>query len=86
MSEQSCSTCRFWSPTEAGVQFGADGPVVGRCDPAGSDDAWCPEIATWPAVALSWDGDSKGDTGAILLTNATFRCAAWSARGDGHGE
>jgi len=86
MSDKTCSTCRFWTPTEAGVRFGADGPVVGRCDPAGSDDAWCPEIATWPALALSWDSDGPGDAGAILLTNAGFGCVAWSARGDGHGE
>jgi hypothetical protein len=35
-------------------------------------------------VALSWDGDGPGDAGAILLTNASFGCIAWSARGEDH--
>jgi len=84
MAEKTCATCRFWTPTEAGGQFGGEA-IVGRCDPVGSDDAWCPEIATWPCVALSWDGDGLGDTGAILVTNASFGCVAWSARGEDHG-
>lgn len=83
MLERNCSTCRFWSPTEAGTRFGDDEPVVGRCDSAESDETWCQEIATWPAVALSWDGDSKGDTGAILLTNAGFGCSEWRSRAEG---
>ena len=81
MVEKTCATCRFWSPTEAGVQFGGEA-IVGQCGPAASDEAWLPEIFAWPAVALSWDSDGPGDAGAVLLTNASFGCMAWSARGD----
>ena len=80
MSDKTCATCRFWSPTEAGVQFGD--AIVGQCGPAASDEAWLPQVFAWPCVALSWDGDGPGDAGAILLTNAGFGCAAWSARGE----
>ena len=83
MVEKTCATCRFWTPTEAGGQFGGDA-IVGQCSPAGSDDTWLPEVFTWPAAALSWDGDGPGDAGAILLTNASFGCIAWSARGEDH--
>ena len=34
----------------------------------------------YPCVALSWDGDNQGDTGAIRLTNASLGCAAPSVR------
>lgn len=83
---RACYTCRFWTPTERVEEFGDDDPVVGRCDPAGSDYNWSPGMPTWPAVALSSDGESGGGTGAILLTNAGFGCSEWRARADGDDE
>jgi hypothetical protein len=84
MSQKTCATCRFWSPTEAGTEFG--GALVGQCVPGGSDKGWVPQMFTLPAVALSWDKDSPWQPGAILLANARFSCVAWSARGGDHGQ
>jgi hypothetical protein len=78
MSEKTCATCRFWSPTEAGTEFGD--ALVGQCLPAGSDNGWVPQMFTWPAVALSCDEDNPWQPGAFLLTNASFGCVAWRAR------
>jgi hypothetical protein len=80
MSEKTCATCRFWSPTEAGTEFGD--ALVGQCLPAGSDNGWVPQMFTWPAVALSCDEDNPWQPGAFLLTNASFGCVAWRARDD----
>jgi hypothetical protein len=67
-----CHNCRFWAPTQVNDRFGADAPVVGRCEPTASDGR-DPALPCWPAVAF-------GDDDAVLLTLSTFGCVAWQAK------
>lgn len=78
--EKTCANCRFWAPTAANDRFGGE-PVTGRCEPAKTDSKWSPEVMCWPSAAVSWDGEACGESGALLLTAATFGCTAFQAGG-----
>lgn len=71
--ERTCANCRFWCPTAANDEFGGD-PITGRCE-------WRPAAMCWPVAAVSWDGEASGESGALLLTAATFGCIAFQVGG-----